>query len=200
MVFGFGKKKTVGRSVSTPQQKEIPIDGIASILKEIESPLISKLIEQAKKIRNEIKTNQGNIKDMISQLESDSLKLDDVDKNLKTAANRGKDAVVSTIKKETAASLVEIKRYEDIVILNGEVNQLLKRMGDVLGVHTRVMHVFARKYADKLKDEISKLTQNRNALHLLINEQEDFKSKSENILDTGMKIKKLKDDIGQRNK
>jgi len=200
MVFGFGKKKTVESSVSTPQQKEIPIDGIASILKEVESPLVSKITEQAKKIRNEIETNQQNIKDTIFHLESDDLKLDDVDRNLKTTANRGKDAVVSMIKKETAASLIQIKSYEDLVTLNGEVSQMLKRMGDILGVHTRVMHVFARKYADKLKNDIAKLSQNRNSLQLLVNEREDFKSKSENILNTGIKIKKLKDEIGQRNR
>src|SRR5207249_2072293 len=74
------------------------------------------------------------------------------------------------------------------------------RMGDILGVHTRVMHVFARKYADKLKNDIAKLSQNRNSLQLLVNEREDFKSKSENILNTGIKIKKLKDEIGQRNR
>ncbi|TLX95841.1 MAG: hypothetical protein E6K91_01785 [Thaumarchaeota archaeon] len=200
MVFGFGKKKTVESSLSTPQQKEILIDDIVLILKEVEFPLISKITEQAKKIRSEIETSQQNIKDTIFHLESDNLKLDDVDRNLKTAANRGKDAVVSMIKKETAASLIDIKSYDDLVTLNLEVSQMLKRMGDILGVHTRVMHVFARKYADRLKNDIAKFSQNRNSLQLLVNEREDFRSKSESILNTGMKIKKLKDEIFHRNK
>src|SRR5207249_1422821 len=75
-----------------------------------------------------------------------------------------------------------------------------RRMGDVLGLNTRVMHVFARKYADKLKDDIARLAQNRNSLQILVNDYEDFKSKSENILNVGMKIKKLKDETDQRTK
>src|SRR5207245_11080351 len=118
MVFGFGKKKTVESSLSTPQQKEIPIDDIALILKEVEFPLIAKITEQAKKIRSEIETSQQNIKDTIFHLESDNLKFDDVDRNLKTAANGGEDAVVSMINKETADSLMGINSYEDQLTLS----------------------------------------------------------------------------------
>ena len=201
MVFGFGKKKTVESSAtSLGQRKEIQIDETSTILKEIESPLISKIVQEAKKIKNEIKINQVKIKSTILQLESDDLNLDDVDKNLRTVVSRGKDSVVSIIKKETTADVIEIRRYEDAVTLNGDVNQMLRRMGDVLGLNTRVMHVFARKYADKLKEEIARLAQNRNSLQILVNEYENFKSKSENIMNMSMKIKKLKDETDQRNK
>lgn len=201
MVFGFGKKRAVKSSAThLGQRKEIQIDEASTILKEIESPLISKIVEEAKKIKNEIKINQEKIKSTILQLESDDLNLDDVDKNLRTVVSRGKDSVVSTIKKETTTDVIEIRRYEDAVTLNGDVSQMLRRMGDVLGLNTRVMHVFARKYADKLKDDIARLAQNRNSLQILVNDYEDFKSKSENILNVGMKIKKLKDETDQRTK
>ena len=190
MVFGFGKKKTVKSSAThLGQRKEIQVDEASTILKEIESPLISKIVEEAKKIKNEIKINQEKIKSTILQLESDDLNLDDVDKNLRTVVSRGKDSVVSTIKKETTTDVIEIRRYEDAVTLNGDVSQMLRRM-----------HVFARKYADKLKDDIARLAQNRNSLQILVNDYEDFKSKSENILNVGMKIKKLKDETDQRTK
>ena len=196
MVFGFGKKK----AQDTVSHKEIPIDTISDILKEIGSPVMVSVIERARKIRNDIKSNQENIKDTVTQLESDDLKLDDVDKNLKAVATRGRDTVVSAIKKETVSSLSDIKTFDDLVSLYTEINQMLKRMGDVLGSHTRVMHVFARKYADKLKNELAKLSQSRAQLQNIINEHEDFKSKAQSIIDGTIKIKKLRENTIQKHK
>src|SRR5579885_638983 len=101
MVFGFGKKKVV----ETPpthnhQQREASLQEIPSIIKELEAPRISNLIQEARRLKTGIELNQKNIHELILQLESDDLKLDDVDKNLKTIGKRGKDAVVATIKKE----------------------------------------------------------------------------------------------------
>src|SRR2546422_267861 len=196
MVFGFGKKK----AQDAVSHKEIPIDTIPDILKEIESPVMVSVIERARKIRNDIKSNQENIKDTVTQLESDDLKLDDVDKILKAVATRGRDTVVSAIKKETVSSLSDIKAFDDLVSLYTEINQMLKRMGDVLGSHTRVMHVFARKYADKLKNELAKLSQSRAQLQNIINEHEDFKSKAQSIIDGTIKIKKLRENTIQKHK
>jgi len=198
MVFGFGKKKT--RESSSAPHRDIPISTIPDILKEIESPVMNQVIERSRKIRNDIKSNQENIKDTVAQLESDNLKLDDVDKNLKAVATRGRDTVVSSIKKETISNLSDVKTYDDIVSLYTETNQMLKRMGDVLGSHTRVMHVFARKYADKLKNELAKLSQNRTQLQNIINEHEAFNSKTQRIIDGTAKIRKLKDDTIQKHK
>ncbi|MGH2613549.1 MAG: hypothetical protein ACRDFB_10955, partial [Rhabdochlamydiaceae bacterium] len=151
MVFGFGKKKTVENPVSPVQlQREASLQEIPSIIKELEGPRIANTLQEAKRLKTEIELNKKNIRDIILHLESDDLKLDDVDRNLKTVGKRGKDAVVSTIKKETSVKLTNIERYEDVTAVNNEVSQTLKRIGDILGVHTRVMHVFARKYADKL--------------------------------------------------
>jgi hypothetical protein len=200
MVFGFGKKKTVENPASSIQhQREVSLQEIPSIIQELESPRISNILQEARRLKTEIERNQNKIQDIILDLDSDDLKLDDVDKNLKTAGKRGKDAVVSTIKKETSVKLTNIERYEDVVAVNNEVIQTLKRMGDTLGLHTRVMHVFARKYADKLKDEIAKLAQNRNDLQILINKQESFKSDSAYILDLIKKIDNFKINEKQKN-
>ncbi|MDE1826435.1 MAG: hypothetical protein KGH83_02455 [Thaumarchaeota archaeon] len=200
MVFGFGKKKTVENPVIPVQhQREVALQEISAIIKELEGPRISNILQEAKRLKTEIELNRKDIHGIILHLESDDLKLDDVDKNLKTVGKRGKDAVVTTIKKETSSRLTNIERYDDVVAVNNEVNQTLKRIGDVLGLHTRVMHVFARKYADKLKEEIAKLAQNRNALQMLINGQENFKSDSESILDLIKKMDELKIKERQKN-
>ena len=190
MVFGFGKKKTVDVPSPVQQQREVSLHDIPQIIEKIETPRISNILQEARQLKTRIESNQKNIHELILHLESDDLKLDDVDKNLKTIGKRGKDAVVSTIKKETKVKLTNITKYDDVIYLNNEVNQMLKRMGDVLGLHTRVMHVFARKYADKLKNEIADLAQNRNALQRIIGEQEEFRNNSSSIFEI---IKKIQD-------
>lgn len=201
MVFGFGKKKNIENTSSSPQQeKEILLQDVASFIKELETPRLLKIIQQSKHIKNDIEKNCKNISDIILQFEKDDLKLDDVDKNLKTVVKRGKDAVLSTIKKEVGNKLSSIEKYDDILTLNVEISQSLKRIGDILGVHTRVMHVFARKYAEKLKEELTVLTQNKNMLQNLINEQENFKMNSGNVLELIRKIDSLRVENKQKNK
>lgn len=200
MVFGFRKKKTVENPASSVEhQREVSLQEIPSIIKELEDPRISNMLKEVKRLKTEIELNKKNIRDIILNLESDDLKLDDVDRNLKTVGKRGKDAVVSTIKKETSTKLTNIEKYEDAVAANTEVSQTLKRIGDILGIHTRVMHIFARKYADKLKEEIAKMAQNRNDLQMLINEQENFKSDSAYILDLIQKTHNVKIEERQKN-
>lgn len=201
MVFGFGKKKVAEiPPIPAQKQREISLQDISPLIKEFEVPRASRVVQQAKLLRKEIESNQKIIYELILQLESDDLKLDDVDKNLKTIGKRGKDAVVSTIKKETKARLAEVERYEDVIELSSEVNQILKRMGDILGLHTRVMHIFARKYADKLKEEISKLASNRNSLLHIISEQEKFRSEANSILKTIEDIRALKENRVQKSR
>ncbi len=198
MVFGFGKKKVVETSPTHAQQREVSLHEVPSIIKELEAPRISYLVQEVKRLKTKMESSQKNIHEIILQLESDDLKLDDVDKNLKTIGKRGKDAVVSTIKKATKTRLTDVQKYEDAIELNNEVNQILKRMGDILGLHTRVMHVFARKYADRLKEEISRLAQDRNSLQQLITEQEGFKSSCNSILETVKKIHDLNSERVQK--
>src|SRR5215467_11318583 len=122
MVFGFGKKKSSEQPVE--QSPEIiQLSEISKFLHEIESPQRSEAINKAKTIREEIISNMKDIHEIILHLERDDLKLDDVDKNLRTIAMRGKDSVVSTIKRETSSSLSNIVKYEDIILVNTQTNQ-----------------------------------------------------------------------------
>jgi len=201
MVFGFGKKKNADSLAATArQEKEILLTDIPSFLKELESPRVSKAIQGAKNVKSEIELDRKNINNTILEFEEDDLNLDDVDRNLKTVVKRGKDAVVSTIKKEIASKLSNIENYDNVLAFNVEVSQILKRMGDVLGLHTRAMHVFARKYAEKLKEEITHLAQNRNLLQSLIDEYENFRMNSDSIVEMIRKIDALELEVIQKNK
>jgi len=194
MVFGFGKKKKTHEENIDPTQKErtISIEEIPDILQETQSPHITEVINTAKSVREQVEANKKKIHELILHLESDDLKLDDIDRNLMIIVKRGKNSIVSIIKKETTSRLTNVTKYEQAILLNTEIVQTLKRIGDVLGLNSRIIHIFAKKYADSLKNEIAKMAANRNQLQVSINFVENLKVNCENIIELGKKNNRRK--------
>lgn len=199
MVFGFGKKKAQ-EDISTPTQKErtVSIEEIPVILQEIQSPHITESINIAKTVKEQIEANKKKIHELILHLESDDLKLDDIDRNLMIIVKRGKDSIVSIIKKETSSSMSNVTKYEHVLLLNAEIVQTLKKIGDVLGLNSRIIHIFAKKYADNLKSEIAKMASNRNQVQISINFVENLKINCENIIELSKKITDERNKITQK--
>ncbi|HEV2192508.1 MAG TPA: hypothetical protein VGR54_02685 [Nitrosopumilaceae archaeon] len=200
MVFGWGKKKSTNETVeSTKHERQISFSDINPILKENETRLLGKIIEQAKSIRAQIDIEQKNIIQTMSLFENDDLNAEDVDKSLKVLIERGKKAVVLGLKRETAVNLSSPETFPNLANLNLQTGQMLKRIGDTLGVNSRVMHVFARKYADKLKEDLADMAKNKRHLQALVDEYTNFEATSKNILESIEEIKKLKKDIEDKN-
>ncbi len=200
MVFGFGKKKTQEQQPTIPAEtlREISLEEIPGILQEIEAPQTAQAVEIAKTTKDEVETHRKKILGLILHLESDGLKLDDVDRNLSVIVKRGKSAIVSTIKKETSTVLTSATKYDQAVLLNLEISQMLKKMGDVLGQNSRIIHIFAKKYADNLKEEIAKVAKSRNQLQSSINEIEHFRAECKIIEDLSQKISEQRIEIAQK--
>lgn len=200
MVFGWGKKKTTNETIGSRMlEKQVALSEINDIIKENELQRLKKITEIAKSIRDIVEIERKNIIQIISQLESDTLKVDDVDKHLKLLIERGKEAVISGLKKETAINLTSTERYQDIVSLNIEIGQMLKRIGDILGVNTKVMHIFARKYAGKLKEHLAEVAAKKAELQKLVDEHSKFESTVATILEMYEKIKKSQSDVEEKN-
>ena len=200
MVFGWGKKKSTNETVeSTKHERQISFSDINPILKESETQLLGKIIEQAKSIRDQIDIERKNIIQTMSLFENDDLNAEDVDKSLKVLIERGKKAVVLGLKRETAVSLSSPETFPNLANLNLQTGQMLKRIGDTLGVNSRVMHVFARKYADKLKEDLAEMAKNKRQIQSLVDEYTNFEATSKNILESVDEIKKLKNEIEGKN-
>lgn len=197
MVFGFGKKK-IENFPATQNERIVSLEDLPKIIKEIELPRLSEVVNNAKSIKEEIEANKKKIHHLILQLEEDDLKLDEIDRNLGIIVKRGKDLVVSTIKKETSSTMTNVTKYDHVVLLNSEINLMLKRIGDVLGLNSRVIHIFAKKYAGNLKDEISKMTNNRNRLQSEINFIENLRTSSKSITDLCEKTIEQRNEILQK--
>ena len=190
MVFGWGKKKQQDASPppETPQRKEITLSEISQTVIDLENLRTSQTLNEIKTLRN---TTQPLIDDLIkigNVLDDDDLKIDDIDKHLAIIVVRGKKQVIDVIKKDVNA-LPEVSSIDDIAKLNSSLNQILKKVGDVLGRQTRVIHIFAKKYATRLKEILEVMNANHTEIRELIKNYEYTKSTSVEISDLLNQIK-----------
>jgi uncharacterized coiled-coil DUF342 family protein len=95
--------------------------------------------------------------------------------------------------KKDVVPLPKISSFEDAEKLNSALNLVLKKVGDVLGRQTRVIHIFAKKYANQLKENLAVMNSNHSEISDLLKNYESTKSLSEETLDTINQIKNLKE-------
>jgi len=193
MVFGWGKKKQEEKFVENiPQEKEVELSNIPKIIAELNELRKSQTIADIKYLRNNTEPLMDELTKIGNVLEKDNLKVDDIDKHLSTIVIRGKKQVISAIKKDVA-HLPEISSLDDAKKLDSLLNQILKKLGDVLGRQTRVIHIFAKKYANQLKGNLEVMNKNHSEIRKLLKNYDSAQSASDEITDTLNQIKTLKE-------
>ncbi len=169
MVFGWGKKKkSLEYETTIPEEKEIKLDKINSKVEEIQNLRKKTIVAESKAFREKIEYKLYEISKIIKELERDNLNVDDIDRHLEILVVRGKMQVIDAIKKEDSEKLPDIKSYEDVLALTELVTHKLKRIGDALGRQSRVIHIFAKRYAAKLKNHLAVLNSSRSELQSLV--------------------------------
>ena len=185
MVFGWGKKKAKIEDVETivRKEKDVHISEIKPILEDIQSLRTKTIIAEVKSFRKKIETQLKDILKITKDLVHDNLNVEDIDKHLEILVVRGKKQVIEIIKKEAAEKLPEINSFDDVEVLNGLVKQILRRIGDILGRQSRVIHIFAKKYAGRLKDQLSVLNSDRAEIQMLVDKHTKMNEDIEFILE-----------------
>ena len=181
MVFGWGKKKNQEQDISIQQEKEIKLSEIKSKVEEIRKLREKTILAEAKSFRKKIVEKLDEVSKIIKELEKDDLNVDDIDKHLEILVVRGKKQVIETIKRENSEKLEDLKSYDDVVSVTTKVTHRLKRIGDALGRHSRVIHIFAHKYAAKLKANLATLNSDRNELQKMIDNYTKLKTDASEI-------------------
>ena len=204
MVFGWGKKKPKKQEPEiAPQKKQILLSDVPNVVDEIRSIRTKTIIAETKTFRNKIISSCETILHIVIDLEHDTLKIDDIDIHLKRLVERGKKEVISVIKRESTVQLQEINSYEDVKIFNATANRMLKKIGDALGRQSRVIHIFAKKYASKLKGDLKVMTDGNDEITTIITNHSELETKIKQIFETMNKIeqsKKLITDLGEQQK
>ena len=192
MVFGWGKKKQEEKpKEEIPQTKDVSLDDVENIVSDLDKLRESQTVSEVKHLRNSTAPLIDDLIKVGNVLEKDTLNVDDIDKHLAIIVVRGKKQVIDVIKKGVV-SLPEVSSIEDAKKLDNSLNQILKKVGDVLGRQTRVIHIFAKKYATQLKDNLEVMNQNHSNIHDILQNFENTQSTSGEILDALKKIESLK--------
>ena len=192
MVFGWGKKKEVEKSVEEiPQNKEILLSDVTKIVNDLYHLRTSQTVSEIKDLRNQTAPLIDDLINIGNVLEKDNLNIDDIDKHLAIIVVRGKKQVIEMIKKGVVP-LPEISTIDDAEKLNSSLNQILKKVGDVLGRQTRVIHIFAKKYANQLKENLEVMNNNHSEIQKILENFEFTKSTSVKIDDLLNRIETLK--------
>ncbi|QLH03038.1 exonuclease SbcC [Nitrosopumilus cobalaminigenes] len=184
MVFGWGKKKQEEKPAEEiPQNKEISLVDVPKIISDLGTLRKTQTLSEINSLRNSTMPLIDDLIKIGNVLEKDSLNIDDIDKHLAIIVVRGKKQVIDMIKKDVV-SLPKISSFEDAEKLNSTLNLILKKVGDVLGRQTRVIHIFAKKYAAQLKSNLEVMNSNHSEIQKLLKNYHSTKSLSEEILDT----------------
>lgn len=198
MVFGWGKKKEEQIPREILKQKEIKLSEVQKITKDFLDLRNAQTLTEIKLLRDQTSPLIKELGSIAHALENDDLKVDDIDKHLRIIVVRGKKQVIDVIKKD-ATDLPKVSSFDDITNMNNVLNHKLKKIGDVLGRQTRVIHIFAKKYAVKLKEILAEMNSNNNEIQNLIKNSQDTKSDSNEIIELLDKIKKLENDSITKN-
>ena len=197
MVFGWGKKKEEKSSEEIPLQKQIQLSDVSKIIQQILELRTTQILSDIKSIRNNTEPLITELIMIGNTLEKDDLQVDDIDKHLRIIVVRGKQQVIDMIKKD-AIHLPNIASYDDAENLSVILNQMLKKIGDVLGRQTRVIHIFAKKYAEKLKEILIQMNSNHVEIQQLLKNYDHAHSLSAEILESLKEIVDLENNITKK--
>ena len=173
MVFGWGKKKKVEYNepvenfTSTPQT--ITLSEIPKIMDDMVILRKGTLAAEIKSHRNRIDPQREVLLKIANELSEDELDPDKLDPHFQIMVNRGKKEVIASIKKEFANPFPDINSSDDVMQFKKISTAGINKVGDMLGKHSRVIHIFAAKYAKKLTNDLKDLTENLKEVDELIN-------------------------------
>ena len=197
MVFGWNKKKEEKKSEEIPSQKQIQLSDVSEIIRQILELRTLQILSDIKSLRD---STEPLIKELVmigNTLEKDNLQVDEIDKHLRIIVVRGKQQVIDMIKKD-AMHLPSIVSYDDAENTSAILNQMLKKIGDVLGRQTRVIHIFAKKYAEKLKEILIQMNSNHVKIQQLLKNHDNAKFTSAEILESLKEINDVENNLAKK--
>jgi len=196
MVFGWGKKKLEENEINViPKEKHILLSDVSDILEEISSVRTKTIMAEVKTFRNKIDSNRKTLLKITKELDGDTLNTEEIDHHLRRLVDRGKSDVLSIIKKECIKNLIEINSFDDVKAFSETVTKMLKRVGDSLGRQSNVIHIFAKKYAKRLKDDLRVMQSDNKEISVLVTNHIDLENKVEKITENIIEYEQFQESL-----
>jgi len=194
MVFGWGKKKSIEPTVeSNSVNQNITLSDVPQIISDLSKLRESQTLSEIKNLRNNTAPLIDDLMKIGIVLEKDNLNIDDIDKHLAIIVVRGKQQVIDILKKDVK-NLMQVSTITEAKKLDYFLIQLLKKVGDVLGRQTRVIHIFAKKYANQLTDNLKIMNENSANITKLLKHYASTQSTFDDIDQMLKEIKSLNQD------
>ena len=160
MVFGWGKKKAPPPAETVVRIRLEEAPGMAG---EVQSKRSQNIVTEASNALHGTNDLIRELTRIRQELERDDLDMDDMDKRMQPLVTRGKRMLVDALRKN-AVEIDPIRAPDDMARVAGELEHRLKRLGNILGKQTRVIHIFAEKYALRLKQILEEVEANRKSI------------------------------------
>ena len=140
----------------TEERRTISIVEAKDIVKKIDLSQTKILTGRINKIRHLTQKPIGNIKSLISDLES--TKIDVHESSFESVVVNSKKMVINSIRKELSSNIPSPATLNDVIKLHERLDSMVNRFSEVSKSHKKVFNFFISKYADKLKTEFENIS------------------------------------------
>ena len=162
--FGLFKKKDDSReakNVDRSRNKLYTADSLTVLdalkfMQQIESEKIKNLANNLLPIKESVVKSLESIEKVANKLERENIKLEEL--RFKSIVENSKRTLVAALKREASSDLPLPQSMQDIKKFKDRLESIMDRFSEVSGSHNRVMNVFMKKYAGKLKSDFETIS------------------------------------------
>jgi uncharacterized protein YukE len=149
-------KKDIGVRQLHDTTNSLTVSEAHELLQHIESERLKSLASKLSPIKESVVKSLGSIDRIVNNLERDDIKLEEV--RFKSIVENSKRTVVSSLRREASSNLPMLESMHEVKKFKEKLESIIDRIGEVSSSHSRVMNVFMKKYAGKLKGEFETLS------------------------------------------
>ena len=184
--FGLFKKKD-----NDPAPTEQPviigagalsIQQAQNLLRDIESAKVQELASRLVPVKESATVSLKEIAGLAKQMENEKIKLEDLEQRHKSVIENSRKTVVSSLKRDASTEFQLPQSVNDAKKFKEKFEAMMNRIGEVTGSHSKVLNVFMKKHANKLKDEFETLSKLLNEIKSTMS---DFDQKRAPIVKCG---------------
>jgi chromosome segregation ATPase len=192
--FGIFKKKpndiaSAEHSIPTPASDTLSIQQAQDLLHSLEAAKVKELSASLAPIKESAAESLKVIDTLAKEMDRENIKLEDLERRLKSVVEHSKTTVVSSLRREASLELPFPQSANDAKKFKERFENMMKRFGEVSGSHSKVLNAFMKKHSGKIKDEFEFLTKLLNETRAIISEFDRNREpiiRCENTLNTAL--------------
>lgn len=161
----------------------VSVSDVPVLLREVAAVRDKALVAGAASLREAMLPRLEKLGALIDDLDEDDLDMEDADRRVQAAVERGKRQIISIMGPEARAVLPEVGTADDAIALAEATGRMLKKNSEVLGRQKHILHTYAKKYAGRIKPILEGVEDDYKELARLVLERERTAEASRRVLD-----------------